>query len=131
MYTQCPKKWALQYRDGHKVREQSIHMTFGTALHETLQMYLDVMYNKSAAEADRIDLVDDFEERLRNCYAEAYKTNSKEHFSTPDQLREFFDDGIVDACNELYWSKPLHDSRICVAPNYALYDFVYVPLRAA
>ena len=19
MYTQCPKKWALQYRDGHKV----------------------------------------------------------------------------------------------------------------
>ena len=60
MYTQCPKKWALQYRDGHKVREQSIHMTFGTALHETLQMYLDVMYNKSAAEADRIDLVNDF-----------------------------------------------------------------------
>jgi len=95
MYTQCPKKWALQYRDGHKVREQSIHMTFGTALHETLQMYLDVMYNKSAAEADRIDLVNDFEERLRNCYAEAYKTNSKEHFSTPDQLREFFDDGIA------------------------------------
>jgi hypothetical protein len=31
MYTQCPKKWALQYRDGHKVKEQSIHMTFGTA----------------------------------------------------------------------------------------------------
>ena len=39
MYTQCPRKWALQYRDGHKVVEQSIHMTFGTALHETLQMY--------------------------------------------------------------------------------------------
>ena len=95
MYTQCPKKWALQYRDGHKVREQSIHMTFGTALHETLQMYLDVMYEKSAAEADRIDLVDDFEERLRNCYAEAYQTNNKEHFSSPEQLREFFDDGVA------------------------------------
>ena len=95
MYTQCPKKWALQYRDGHKVREQSIHMTFGTALHETLQMYLDVMYEKSAAEADRINLVDDFEERLRNCYAEAYQTNNKEHFSSPEQLREFFDDGVA------------------------------------
>ena len=95
MYTQCPKKWALQYRDGHKIREQSIHMTFGTALHETLQMYLDVMYNKSAAEADRIDLIADFEERLRDCYAEAYKANSKEHFSTPNQLREFFDDGVA------------------------------------
>ena len=36
MFTQCPKKWALQYRDGHKTSEQSIHMTFGTALHEVL-----------------------------------------------------------------------------------------------
>jgi hypothetical protein len=45
MYSQCPKKWALQYRDGHKVSEQSIHMVFGTALHETLQWYLDVMYS--------------------------------------------------------------------------------------
>ena len=95
MYTQCPKKWALQYRDGHKVREQSIHMTFGTALHETLQMYLDVMYNKSGAEADRIDLEADFEERLRNCYASAYKQNKKEHFSNADQIREFFDDGVA------------------------------------
>ena len=95
MYTQCPKKWALQYRDGHKVREQSIHMTFGTALHETLQMYLDVMYNKSGAEADRIDLEADFEERLRDCYASAYKQNKKEHFSNADQIREFFDDGVA------------------------------------
>ena len=94
MYTQCPKKWALQYRDGHKIREQSIHMTFGTALHETLQMYLDVMYNKSGAEADRIDLEADFQERLRNCYAEAYKQNKRQHFSSPEELREFYSDGI-------------------------------------
>jgi hypothetical protein len=94
MYTQCPKKWALNYRDGHKVREQSIHMTFGSALHETLQMYLDVMYNKSGAEADRIDLEEDFEERLRNCYADAYKQNNKEHFSTPEEIREFYNDGV-------------------------------------
>ena len=94
MYTQCPKKWALNYRDGHKVQEQSIHMTFGSALHETLQMYLDVIYNKSGAEADRSNLEEDFEERLRNCYADAYKKNNKEHFSTPQEIREFYDDGI-------------------------------------
>jgi hypothetical protein len=94
MYSQCPKKWALQYRDGHKISEQSIHMTFGTALHETLQMYLDVMYNKSGAEADRLNLEDDFEERLRNIYTDNYKKNNKEHFSSPEQLREFYDDGI-------------------------------------
>ncbi len=95
MYTQCPKKWALQYRDGHKISEQSIHMTFGIALHETLQMYLDTTYNQSGAEADRIDLEADFEERLRNCYADAFKRNNKEHFSTPEQIREFYDDGIA------------------------------------
>ena len=94
MYTQCPKKWALNYRDGHKVVEQSIHMTFGSALHETLQMYLDVMYNESAAAADRVDLEEDFEERLRNCYADAYKKNNKTHFSTPEEIREFYNDGV-------------------------------------
>ena len=94
MYTQCPKKWALQYRDGHKISEQSIHMTFGTALHETLQMYLDVMYNESAASADRLNLEEDFEERLRNCYAQSYKKNDKKHFSTPEEIREFYNDGV-------------------------------------
>ena len=73
MYSQCPKKWSLNYRDGHKQYEQSIHMTFGTALHETLQHYLDVVYNISGAEADRIDLIEYFEERLRENYAESYK----------------------------------------------------------
>ena len=94
MYTQCPKKWALQYRDGHKISEQSIHMTFGTALHETLQMYLDTIYNVSGAAADKLDLETDFEERLRNAYAEAYKKNDKEHFSSPEEIREFYSDGV-------------------------------------
>ena len=94
MYTQCPKKWALQYRDGHKIREQSIHMTFGTALHETLQMYLDIMYNQSAVKADELDLETDFETRLRDCYADAYKQNKGEHFTDAQTLREFYSDGV-------------------------------------
>ena len=95
MFTQCPKKWSLQYRDGHKISEQSIHMTFGTALHEVLQHYLDVMYSKSGAEADRIDIEEYWEETLRSCYAEDYKKNKNQHFSTPEELREFFDDGLA------------------------------------
>ena len=94
MYWQCPKKWALNYRDGHKVVEQSIHMTFGTALHETLQMYLDVMYNESGAAADRLDLEDDFENRLRDEYKKAYKKNKETHFTDPGTLQEFYSDGI-------------------------------------
>ena len=94
MYSQCPKKWALQYRDGHKISEQSIHMTFGTALHETLQMYLDVMYSQSGAAADKLDLENDFEERLRNSYADSYKKNNKKHFSSPEEIGEFYSDGL-------------------------------------
>ena len=93
MFTQCPKKWSLQYRDGHKKSEQSIHMTFGTALHEVLQHYLDVMYAESGAAADRIDIEELFEDTLRECYAKDYKRNKNKHFSTPEELREFFEDG--------------------------------------
>ena len=95
MFTQCPKKWSLQYRDGHKISEQSIHMTFGTALHEVLQHYLNKMYETSGAAADRIDIEELFEETLRRCYAEDYKKNKNKHFSSPEELREFFDDGIA------------------------------------
>ena len=94
MYSQCPKKWALQYRDGHKVVEQSIHMIFGTALHETLQMYLDTIYNESGVAADGLDLETDFEIRLKGCYAKAYKQNNNEHFTDAQTLREFYTDGI-------------------------------------
>ena len=94
MYTQCPKKWALQYRDGHKVFEQSIHMTFGTALHESLQMYLDVMYAKSGAEADRIDLETDFENRFIDEYKKGLKKNDGTHFADAKGLREFNSHGI-------------------------------------
>ena len=93
MFTQCPKKWSLQYRDGHKISEQSIHMTFGTALHEVLQHYLDVMYETSGAEADRINIEELFEDTLRKCYAADYKKNKNQHFSSSTELREFFEDG--------------------------------------
>ena len=90
MYEQCPHKWALQYRDGHKKTESSIHMTFGTAIHESLQLYLTTMYEQSTAAADRIDLVAHFEETLRKQYREDYEKNNKVHFSNSTELKEFF-----------------------------------------
>ena len=32
MYSSCPKKWALQYKEGHKIAAPSINMTFGTEI---------------------------------------------------------------------------------------------------
>ena len=94
MYRSCPKRWSLQYKDGLKVFTSSIHTVFGTALHEVLQYYLDVMYEESAAEADRKNLVEMFENALREEYKIQYKKNNNQHFSTPEELREFFEDGI-------------------------------------
>lgn len=95
MYLSCPKKWALQYRDGHKIYNQSINMTFGTSIHETLQNYLHVLYTESGVKADEIDLEDHFEERFKENYSKGYKDNKNIHFSNSEEMREFFDDGIA------------------------------------
>jgi len=136
MFTQCPKKWALQYRDGHKISEQSIHMTFGTALHEVLQHYLDVMYETSGAEADRINIEELFEETLRKCYANDYKKNQNQHFSSSTELREFFEDGkeilsFIKKKRNLHFSKKgWHlvgcELPIVMAPNLRLNRVKYM-----
>lgn len=95
MYMSCPKKWALQYRDGHKIAAPSINMTFGTAIHETVQKYLQIMYEESGAQADRMNIEEYFEERFRETYAKEYANNKNVHFSSPEEMREFFDDGIA------------------------------------
>ena len=65
MYSECPKKWSLQYVEGHKQFTSTIHTVFGTALHEIIQHYLTVMYEQSAVAADKINTSEMFEETLR------------------------------------------------------------------
>ena len=94
MYWQCPKKWALQYRDGHKVFDPNIYLVFGTALHEVLQDYLEVMYNESGVKADKMELELLFEEKLKDSYKTYYKKNNSQHFTDPSKLGEFYSDGV-------------------------------------
>ena len=95
MFLSCPRKWSLQYRDGYYTSEQSIHMTFGTALHEALQHYITTIYDVSGAEADRINLEEYFEERFRETYLKDYKSNKNVHFSNSVEMREFYEDGLA------------------------------------
>jgi hypothetical protein len=94
MYSECPKKWSLQYVEGHKQFTSTIHTVFGTALHEVIQHYLTVMYEQSGTAADKINTSEMFEDTLREEYTKQYIANNKQHFSSPDELREFYDDGI-------------------------------------
>lgn len=92
VYKQCNYRWYLEYAKGLKIFKPSIHLIFGTAAHETIQNYLQVMYDKSATEADKIHLPTYFKTKL----IELYKQNSEAgHFSTPEELNEFYEDAVA------------------------------------
>ena len=62
IYRQCAHRWKLQYKDKIKRFNSSIHTVFGTAIHEVMQHYLDVAFEKSFAAADReINIEDHFQ----------------------------------------------------------------------
>jgi hypothetical protein len=94
IFNNCPHRWKLQYKDKIKAFTSSIHTVFGTAIHEAIQKYLDVMYSNSGAEADRLDLVEIFQEKFMEEYKKQYTSNNKQHFSSADEMREFFEDGV-------------------------------------
>jgi hypothetical protein len=92
----CPHRWKLQYKDKIKRFTSSIHTVFGTAMHEVIQHYLDVMFENSAAYADRsINMEEKFQESFIGEYNKQYKTNKNSHFSDATEMREFFEDGIA------------------------------------
>ena len=94
MFRQCPRRWKLQYKDKIDQREASIYLIFGIAIHETIQYYLSVFYNESRVKADKIDLLEDFQHRFISEYKTQYQKNDNTHFSSPEELREFNQDGI-------------------------------------
>ena len=94
MWATCPHRWALKYIENKEPYQASIHTVFGTAMHEALQNYLTVMYEESAAAADRIDIEEYFENKFRETYLKEYQANKSTHFSSPTEMREFFDDGM-------------------------------------
>ena len=95
MYRSCPHKWSLQYKDGHYDDSPSIHFTFGTAMHEVIQDWLTVLYEESATKADQINLEEQFQEKFIGLYKKSYSKNGETHYSSPEELREFFEDGVA------------------------------------
>jgi len=94
IYATCPYQWYLSYVENKNPYQASIHTVFGTAFHETLQKYIEIMYNESGAAADRLDLETLFQERFKETYSQEYE-KTKEHFSTPQEMRDFYDDGVA------------------------------------
>ena len=94
MYMKCPKQWEQEYVLNKRVFSQSIHTIFGTSMHEVIQDWLAVCYNKTVKEADAIDLNEDLKKRMQMHYSDAVKQTG-EHFSTAQELHEFWLDGVA------------------------------------
>ncbi len=133
----CPHRWKLQYKDKIKRFTSSIHTVFGTAMHESMQYYLDYAYEKSFAAADRdIDLKEDFQGRYISEYQVQYRKNNDSHFSDAVEMREFFEDGVAilewfkKKRNRYFSKKGTYlvgcEIPIVVAPNKMLNNVLYV-----
>ena len=94
MFKQCPHRWKLHYKDKISQRDTSIYLVFGIAIHEVIQEYLTVYYEKSKVKANEINLEEKFQETFIEAYQKQYKQNNNSHFSSAEEMREFFEDGV-------------------------------------
>ena len=94
MWASCPYKWYLTYVENKQPYQASIHTVFGTAFHETIQSYLETMYNISGAAADRMDLEELFQAKFSEIYSKEYKKMGS-HFTTPQEMGEFYEDAVA------------------------------------
>ena len=94
LFNECPQHWKLRYVDKISKTESNIYLIFGTAMHEVLQMYLEIMYNDSIKNADKLDL----NIILRDKLIEQFKIAEEEDGKPPctkEQIGEFYQDGVA------------------------------------
>lgn len=81
----CPHSWYLNYLKGLREYESSLNTCFGTAIHNTLQDYIKILYTDGAEIADQKDLVKEF----RNHFTQELETNK-------DQLEKYTEDDVTE-----------------------------------
>ena len=94
MFNECPLRWKLNYVDDLSISEPSIHLLFGTAMHEVIQTWLEVMYHDSIKNADKLNL----EQRLHDKMYEQFKLDKEAYGKNPctlEEMKEFFNDGVA------------------------------------
>ena len=120
MFSECPHKWKLNYIDKLKVSEPSIHLLFGTAMHEVIQKYLNVMYEYTVKRADQLNLERTLQEKMVEQF-NIDKENYGKEPCTKEELKEFFQDGcdILDFFKKRrgdYFSKKGYELIGCEVP---------------
>jgi len=93
MYHTCQHQWYLKYVKKEGTFEENIYLIFGSAMHAILQNYLYVVYNKTAKEADELDLEKMLYEELKTQFSRVVEKSSK-YPATKQELLEFYYDGV-------------------------------------
>lgn len=94
VYQQCPHRWYMQYAMGNYLFSASINTVFGTAIHETIQTYLTLLFNDSEQTADEMDCYSFFENKFKEEYLKEVENNEGNHFSNKKEMDEFYQDGV-------------------------------------
>ena len=97
MWSGCPQQYKLSYIDELAQSGGSIHTIFGTAMHETLQEYLDKCLRISKSQADKLmDLKDTLKHKMRDCYLKEVEGEiGNTDICTKEELVEFLEDGCL------------------------------------
>ena len=93
MWSSFPHQYKLNYIDKLGESSSNVHTIFGTAMHETIQHYLSVMYGVSKKQADEINKDKLLLENMRNAYKSEVEKMSEGTPCTQIQLEEFYGDG--------------------------------------
>ena len=94
-YRECPHRWNLNYKEALFPFTSSISTVFGTALHETLQHYLTLLYTDSVKASEELNFEEYLFERMVEVYKKEVKNNGGQHFIPQEEMVEYYEDGIL------------------------------------
>jgi hypothetical protein len=90
LWSTCPYQWYLKYVKGIKDFSGSIHTVFGTAIHKTIQTYLDSMYNDTIKSANEIEINLLLKKNMMDAYKSDKRRNKGIDFCNVDELKDMY-----------------------------------------
>ena len=92
-YNKCPKLWEKMYLRKEVPFTQNIYTTFGTAMHETIQTWLETMYHDKVKTANEMDKHQLLYENMIKAYRQGKAQMNHQHFTTQEELTQFWIEG--------------------------------------
>ena len=92
-FATCQKQWYWTYVKNLAPYQPSVHAVFGTAMHETIQTWLTTLYHDKVKTANEMNLDQLLYDNLIKAYKSQKAQSGHEHFSTSEELTQFWLDG--------------------------------------